>query len=224
MNFSIERQYIETQSDRGGDIGETDYPEGHVAGYSGWAGCEVFDDGFWYTLEQDSTPDTTGQLVTSIVQEDLLLLLADNLHRLPFEARKDSQTIFTYSLRWTTSAKELPPAISYILNNRPEIIVELCQSYARSESALPSGLILQEALKHECIVKIILYHEPDRHFKLDETNPNVPSSGDGVFWQFFDWIDKGTFEVSTDAFKTFRVRHVFQFAACSLLLGDSHTA
>jgi len=26
-----------------------------------------------------------------------------------------------------------------------------------------------------------------------------------VFWKFFDWIDKSLFEVSTDAFDTFRV-------------------
>jgi hypothetical protein len=26
-----------------------------------------------------------------------------------------------------------------------------------------------------------------------------------VFWSFFDWIDKSSFEVSADAFTTFRV-------------------
>jgi len=29
-------------------------------------------------------------------------------------------------------------------------------------------------------------------------------SGNGVFWEFFEWIDRGSFEVSADAFTTFR--------------------
>jgi len=37
-------------------------------------------------------------------------------------------------------------------------------------------------------------------------DPNVPASGRGVFWKFFEWIDKSAFEVTADAFSTFRVR------------------
>ena len=155
--------------------------------------------------EQDSSSEGVGQLVNSIIQEDLLFQLANNLHYLPFEARKDTQTIFTYSLRWTTDQNSLPPAISYILDARPEIIVELCRGYSRPESALPSGMILSEALKHEYITEVILYDEPDKRFKADEIDHKAPSSGNGIFWQFFNWIDRGSFEVSTDAFKTFRV-------------------
>lgn len=156
-------------------------------------------------LDQDSTSEGVGQLINSIIQEDLLFQLANNLHNLPFEGRKDTQTIFTHSLRWTPEQNSLPPAINYILNTRPEIIVELCRGYSRPESALPSGLILSEALKHEHITEIILYDEPDRRFNAGEIDRKVPSSGNGIFWQFFNWIDRGSFEVSTDAFKTFRV-------------------
>jgi hypothetical protein len=28
-----------------------------------------------------------------------------------------------------------------------------------------------------------------------------------VFWKFFDWINKSSFEVAADAFTTFRVGH-----------------
>ena len=92
------------------------------------------------------------------------------------------------------------------MDSRPEIIVELCQGYAKPESALPAGLILTEALKHSYVAEVILYSEPDKQFRHEEIDHSVPSTGNGVFWQFFHWIDRGSFEVSTDAFKTFRVR------------------
>lgn len=73
---------------------------------------------------------------------------------------------------------------------------------------MPCGGILREALKYDCIAALILYDEPTEEGPsqgLHKVNPNLPVSGKGVFWRFFDWIDKSTFEVSADAFSTFRV-------------------
>jgi calcium binding protein 39 len=87
----------------------------------------------------------------------------------------------------------------------------LCKGYDRRESAMPCGAVLREALKYDAIAALLLYDEPTPDGKpqdLGNVNPDIPSTGDGVFWRFFDWIDKGAFEVSADAFNTFRVSDI----------------
>lgn len=146
-----------------------------------------------------------------MLQEDLLYELALALHNLPFEARKDTQTIFSHILRFKPPQANSPdpPVISYIVHNRPEIIIELCRGYEHSQSAMPCGTILREALKFDVIAAIILYDqskEGEPAIRLTEVQPNVPQRGTGVFWRFFHWIDRGSFELSADAFTTFRAR------------------
>jgi calcium binding protein 39 len=73
---------------------------------------------------------------------------------------------------------------------------------------MPCGGILREALKIDAVAALLLYDEPmedGKSIDLGNVNPDVPASGNGVFWKFFGWIDKGAFEVSADAFNTFRV-------------------
>jgi calcium binding protein 39 len=48
----------------------------------------------------------------------------------------------------------------------------------------------------------------ERAVQLKEVDVGRKQSGEGLFWNFFRWIDKGSFEVSADAFTTFRVSHV----------------
>ena len=161
--------------------------------------------------ETDSNPESVLQLITSMILEDFLFVLACSIHLLSFESRKDSQAIFSYVLRFRPSGStaEDSPALSYVINKRPEVVVELCRGYNNKESAMPCGAVLREILKHELIVNIILYDQsPENRLdtKIDDTNyVDEPQSGDGVFWKFFDWIDGGAFEVSADAFTTFRV-------------------
>jgi len=150
-----------------------------------------------------------------MIQEDLLYLLAVNLYRLPFESRKDAQVIFSYVLRFrpaTASPKSEPIALSYVINNRPEVLVELCNGYDHKESATPAGTVLREVLKSDAAAAIILYDDPNENTSsskgLTGIQPETKQSGKGVFWKFFDWIDKGSFEVSADAFTTFRVSNV----------------
>ncbi|KAI9825748.1 MAG: hypothetical protein M1819_000466 [Sarea resinae] len=164
--------------------------------------------------DTDSNPEQVNQLVTSALQEDLLLSLAKYLRRLPFESRKDCQVIFSYVLRFNppNSNSNEPIALRHVINNKPEVITELCKGYQRngpgeSSSAIASGTVLREVLKHDAIAAIILYDEPEaggRARRLTNIDPEVPQTGNGVFWRFFDYIDKGTFEVSADAFTTFR--------------------
>lgn len=144
--------------------------------------------------------------------EDILYSLAINLYRLPFESRKDAQTIFSHVLRFAppgASSKSDPIALSYVINKRPEVLVELCNGYSHKESAMPVGTVLREVLKSDAAAAIILYDdpgEPNNTSKgLSGIQLEVQQSGKGVFWKFFDWIDKGSFEVGADAFTTFRV-------------------
>ena len=149
-------------------------------------------------------------LVQATLHEDLLYDLAHNIHLLPFEARKDTQTIFSHVLRFKPAhaMQGDPPVISYIVHHRPEIIVELCRGYNYHQSAMPCGTILREALKYDVVVAIIMYDQSgddEPAVRLGNIRPGVPQNGNGVFWRFFGWIDRGSFEVSADAFTTFRV-------------------
>ena len=162
--------------------------------------------------ETDSSPEQVSQLVNSMIQEDFLYILAHSVHLLPFEARKDTQAIFSYVLRWRppNSTDEDSPALSYVIDTRPEVVVELCRGYEHKESAMPCGVVLREILKHEHITAIVLHdqsQEGERAVKVDDIELEAPQSGEGVFWRFFPWIDTGAFEVSADAFTTFRVSY-----------------
>ncbi|KAI4290649.1 MAG: hypothetical protein L6R35_000083 [Caloplaca aegaea] len=164
------------------------------------------------THDTESSPEQVAQLVNSMIQEDLLYLLAHSIRLLPFESRKDCQSVFSYTFRFkpTHSLSPESPALTHVVHRRPEVIVELCRGYGYQESAMPCGVVLRELLKqHEDVAAIILHdesREKERAISVDEIDPaqGPLQSGDGVFWKFFPWIDGGAFEVSTDAFTTFR--------------------
>jgi len=162
--------------------------------------------------EADTSPDQIYQLVTGVIEEDLLLHLATNLHKLPFESRKDTQVIFSYIFRFRppgASPKSDPVALSYVVNQRPQVLLELCRGYDHKESATPAGSVLREVLKVEAAAAVILYDDGDMEgssaYGLAGIQRDKPQSGNGVFWRFFDWVDRGSFEVAADAFTTFRV-------------------
>jgi calcium binding protein 39 len=106
------------------------------------------------------------------------------------------------------SPNSQPIALSYVINNRPDVLVELCNGYDHKESATPAGTVLREVLKSDAAAAIILYHDPSEagHSSkgLTGIQPEAKQSGKGVFWKFFNWIDQGSFEVGADAFTTFR--------------------
>lgn len=145
------------------------------------------------------------------VQEDLVYELAQGVRKLPFQARKDTQTVFSQILRFKEEDNDaLPPLITYIVHHRPEVIIELCRGYHFNHCALQCGTILREALKFDIIAAIILYDqsgEGEPAVRITEVDPDLPQDGNGIFWKFFGWIDKGSFEVSADVFATFRVSY-----------------
>lgn len=73
---------------------------------------------------------------------------------------------------------------------------------------MPCGGVLREALKYDAVAALILYDEENKEGKardLGSVDTAKECSGRGVFWSFFEWIVKSSFEVCTDAFNTFRV-------------------
>ncbi|KAI9928935.1 hypothetical protein AWENTII_001402 [Aspergillus wentii] len=161
------------------------------------------------TQEIDTSPEQVQALVSATIHEDLLYELSRGIRLLPFEARKDTQTIFSHVFRFKPAHGNNgdPPVISYVIHNRPEIIIELCRGYGFSQSAMPCGTILREALKFDVVAAILLYDQSadgEPAIRLSDLQPGVTQGGDGVFWKFFEWIDRGSFEVSADAFTTFR--------------------
>jgi calcium binding protein 39 len=163
------------------------------------------------TPEMEAEAGMVVALVSTIVADGLLPILVDNIHRLPFEARKDTQTIVSNVFRWRSpgSTSTEPDALREVIHKQPELIVALCNGYSRRESASPCGGILKEALKWDAVAAVILYDEPMPNGKTvdiyNEVDTSKPSSGRGVFWNFFGWIDKSSFEISADAFDTFRL-------------------
>lgn len=159
-------------------------------------------------VDTEANPELVFQLLTNILNEDLLHALAINIHKLPFESRKDAQVIFSTAFRYKPPGQTEPQVLQHVVQYRPDVIIALCRGYDRRESAMPCGGILREALKYDAIAALLLYDEPmedGKSIDLANVNPDLPSSGNGVFWKFFGWIDKGAFEVSADAFNTFRV-------------------
>lgn len=163
------------------------------------------------TPELEVDPQQVFQLVSQILAEGLLPLLVDEIHLLPFEARKDTQTIISNVFRFRNPGSTLsePDALREVIRKQPEILIALCNGYSRRESAGPCGGILKEALKWDAVAAVILYDEPSNNGKTidiyNDVDTSKPASGQGVFWKFFDWIDKSSFEVSADAFDTFRM-------------------
>ena len=159
-------------------------------------------------VELEVNAQQAAQLVQQLIHDNVLLPLAQNLHRLSFEARKDAQATFSAVFRHGNEGAE-PAVLSHVFHNSPELVVALCNGYNHGESARVSGQILREALKFDTVAALILYHEPSadgRAPKPIPMEPTKPCSGKGVFWKFFDWIEKSAFDLSADAFSTFEVR------------------
>ena len=151
-----------------------------------------------------------AELVQHMIKLDFFFLVTHSMHLLNFLGRKDAQIIFSHAFRFRpeNSIEDTTPTIRFVLDQRPEVVVELCRGYEHKESAMPCGTVLREILKFKEIITVILYdqsYEGEAASKPADINLDAVQSGEGVFWKFFEWIDKGAFEVSADAFTTFRV-------------------
>ena len=127
----------------------------------------------------------------------------------------ETQKILSFLIRWKPENYQPTdtPVILHMGDIRPEIVYWLCRGYEPNPATLikfppHNGKVLREAIKFETVAVTILYNPSfadENRASIKGIDFSVGQSGEGLFWQFFDWIDKQTFEVATDCFNTFKV-------------------
>lgn len=127
--------------------------------------------------------DLQMYLIKEIYENNLFEVLIQEIEKFPFEARKDCVIIFNSLLR-----RQIPPNRQIVAENirdhRENLLKNLLNGYDRPERTLHYGLMLRECVKFEFLAEIVL--------NLTE------------FEKLFDYIKLPTFDVSSDAFATFK--------------------
>lgn len=137
-------------------------------------------------LANEPNPDRMTQMAQEVYISDLLPLLIANLDRLEFEAKKDVVSLFNSLLRRQIADRFL--TVEYLLTKESTIIT-MSRYYSTPGVALQCGQILRECIRHESLAKVLL---------IPTTN------SDAEIWNYFDYVEKSTFDVASDAFSTLR--------------------
>uniref|UniRef100_A0A7E4V2P5 Calcium-binding protein 39-like n=1 Tax=Panagrellus redivivus TaxID=6233 RepID=A0A7E4V2P5_PANRE len=130
---------------------------------------------------QEPNVEQVAQLAQEVYSANILPTLVTNLHKLDFESKKDVALIFNNLLRRQIGTRS--PTVEYLCA-RPEIIIQLAKGYEVQEIAITCGAMLKECIRHEHLAKILLLHP--------------------MFFDFFVYVEAGTFETASDAFATFK--------------------
>lgn len=131
--------------------------------------------------ENEPVPEMVAQLAQELYNHEVLPALIGNLSKLEFESRKDVVQIFNSILRRQIGTRF--PTVDYIMANN-SCIFTLIHGYQNQEISLNCGMMLRECIKHEAIAKMILLSEN--------------------FFIFFELVEMSTFDISSDAFATFK--------------------
>ncbi|KAA8901956.1 hypothetical protein TRICI_005963 [Trichomonascus ciferrii] len=129
--------------------------------------------------ENDPVPDQIAALAQEVYATDVLVGLAANLHALEFDARKDVVVVFTTLLRRQIGTRS--PTVDY-LATKPQIMDSLITWSASPDLALTAGAIVRDCVRYEPLARLVL---------------NSP-----LFWNYFEYVTTGPFEVATDSFAT----------------------
>ncbi|CAF3600168.1 unnamed protein product [Adineta steineri] len=140
-------------------------------------------DGLFGPRDGSSEPaiSDVSQLCSGIYTQDLMTIMINNLSRVTFEDRKEIVAIFNNLLRRQVGTKF--PAVDHIIQ-RPGILFKLIEGYENADIALNCGMMLRECVRVQELAEIIL-RSPD-------------------FYKFFDYVQKSTFDIASDAFATFK--------------------
>ena len=150
------------------------------------------------TSEQDPQTELMAQLAQEMYDNNLLLLLIQNLHKIDFEGKKDVAQIFNNLLQRQIGTRS--PTVDYICT-KPEILFVLMRGYENQEIALHCGKMLRECCRHEVLARQMLYSEE--------------------FFKFFKYVEVSTFDIASDAFSTFKELLTRHKILCAEFL-DSH--
>jgi calcium binding protein 39 len=122
-------------------------------------------------------------LVKEVYESDVLGILCHDMEKFDFESRKDAVSIFNSLLR-----RMIPPSkpiiAEYLRDSRRDLLGVLLQGYDKPEHTLNYGLMLRECAKYDFLAEAILDME---EFDL-----------------LFTYIQQPTFDLSSDAFATFK--------------------
>lgn len=156
------------------------------------------------SIDSHPQPEAIAQLAQEVYALDLLQLLIKKIGKLEFEARKEVTTVFNCLLRRQIGLRY--PTVEYILT-KPQVLFLTLDGYNDEDVSLNTGMILREMLRHEALVKLLLYDE--QHF-----------------YTFPKYIETTTFGVSCDAFSNFKVcYHVSSlFLHFNFLKGMPHSS
>lgn len=108
------------------------------------------------------------------------------------QARKDVTALFNSLLRYRPHPQGGFPAVDYLTRvpgptrRRPDTLITLVRGYELKDVANNCGTILRESFKHEQLARVVIE--------------------DRSFWNFFEYVQGGSFDIASDAFSTFRVR------------------
>ncbi|ORX64457.1 Mo25-PA [Basidiobolus meristosporus CBS 931.73] len=125
--------------------------------------------------------DDVAQLAQEIYKVELLQLLVMKLPALEFETRKDVVSIFGMLLRRQIASRH--PTVDY-LSEKSHTLFAILHGYGNPEIALCCGSILRDCAKYPPLAKGLL-ESPE-------------------FYKFFKYIESDTFDISSDAFSTFK--------------------
>lgn len=128
----------------------------------------------------EATAEVISSLSTEFLRSDLLLTLVRHLKLLSFEARRDAVLVFNFLVRHQATG-----VIEYLHERKENLLIGglLCV-YDDAEISLSVGLMMRECFRHETLARDVLY-SPD-------------------LFRFFEYLNSVNFDVSSDAFATFR--------------------
>jgi calcium binding protein 39 len=119
--------------------------------------------------------------------------MIENIYRVDFEGKKDIASIFNNLLRRQIGNRT--PTVDHIAS-KPEILFKLINGYEVPDIALNCGMMLRECCRYEELVKIVLNSEQ--------------------FYKFFEYVELSTFDIASDAFLSFKVKHQLFILVCKV--------
>ncbi|KAK0401218.1 hypothetical protein QR680_015649 [Steinernema hermaphroditum] len=138
--------------------------------------CDVDDS---HQLFDKTNP--VSKLSTEFAYARVLPLLITNLHQLTFESKKKVSLIFINLMKRKIGFRS--PAAEVVQKN-PGMLMEMLEGYECPEIAPFCGIMLRECSRHEPLARALL--ETDQ------------------FYNLFTYIETPSFEISADAFSTFK--------------------
>ncbi|KAK3189870.1 hypothetical protein Dsin_029431 [Dipteronia sinensis] len=131
--------------------------------------------------EVEPNPEQVSQLASEVCKEDVLSLLIHKLPILGWDARKDLVHCWSILLKQKVGSTHC--CVQYI-ENHFELLDFLVVCYDNKEVAVNCGNMLRECIKFPTLAKYII--------------------GSASFQLFFKFVELPTFDVSSDAFSTFK--------------------